>query len=228
MVRFVLISDTHNTTPDLPDGDVLIHAGDLTIRGSIEEFQEAEKWFKSLKNKFKRIYYTPGNHDWLAFSDERVVRYDILKTPNWLVDMEVYTLENIRIYGCPWVQSIAGANHWAYPLYGGSHNKEKWLEIPEGLDILVTHGPPYNILDKHWHTGSLLGDSYLRCRLKEMLSPPKLHIFGHIHAFGGLSQEEDGTLFINASVCDEDYTPTNKITVLDYSPGSSPVISYEV
>ncbi len=42
--RIVCISDTHNTTVKLPKGDVLIHAGDLTNKGSYSEVGTANPW----------------------------------------------------------------------------------------------------------------------------------------------------------------------------------------
>lgn len=44
--RFVCISDTHNNTPKLPPGDVLIHAGDLTNQGSYDELERSVAWLE--------------------------------------------------------------------------------------------------------------------------------------------------------------------------------------
>lgn len=215
MPRFVIVSDVHCAEVQTPSGDVLIAAGDMTLRGSVTEFEWLEEWFQ--KQPQARKFYVPGNHDWLAFTDTNAIKL-VLKTPKWLLDEEVHTLGNVRIYGSPWVQTIGGAKHWAYPLYGGSHSREKWDEIPGGLDILVTHGPPYGIADLHWCTYAHLGDNYLRWKLQDMKEAPKVHIFGHIHS-GDKVTREDGILYLNAAVCDEDYKPTNGILVLDYEVG---------
>lgn len=42
--RFVCVSDTHNTIPSLPKGDVLIHCGDLTNQGTYSELHKAIEW----------------------------------------------------------------------------------------------------------------------------------------------------------------------------------------
>lgn len=47
--RFVCVSDTHGYTPTsagfkLPAGDVLIHAGDLTNKGSMSELRRTMEW----------------------------------------------------------------------------------------------------------------------------------------------------------------------------------------
>lgn len=218
MTRFVLVSDVHCREVQTPPGDILITAGDMTMKGTLEEFQWLEEWFR--KQPQKRKFFVPGNHDWGAFSDQRVMRADVLKTPKWLVDEEVYTLDNIRIYGSPWTQTIYGAKHWAFPLLGGSHSQEKWAEIPESLDILITHGPPYGISDEHWATGSKLGDNYLLWRLLDLAGKaPKFHVFGHIHSGQKFTQLND-TVFLNVAICDEDYKDENPITILDYQAGS--------
>lgn len=209
MPRIVLISDTHLRTPKLPDGDILIHCGDLTNYGNLEEFQRSEKWFKKLKGQFKTIFYVPGNHDTLAYTDRKVIREHILVSPKWLVDEEVY-VHGLRIYGSPWTPN-PGCSWWAYPL----ENDNKWDEIPEGLDILVTHGPPYDILDSHPITLAKFGSIPLNSRLQSMKQPPKYHVFGHCHAWGGLTREKYGIKFINAAICNEGYKPTNEIMVID-------------
>jgi len=45
--RIICISDTHNQTPKLPPGDVLIHAGDLTNQGSYSELRKTISWIES-------------------------------------------------------------------------------------------------------------------------------------------------------------------------------------
>ncbi|KAF3345123.1 Ankyrin-1 [Verticillium dahliae VDG2] len=59
--RFVLISDTHNHTPALPRGDVLVHAGDLTNQGSYSELSRVVQWLE--KADFESKIVVAGNHD---------------------------------------------------------------------------------------------------------------------------------------------------------------------
>ena len=50
-IRLVCIADTHNThhaQPHLPQGDILIHAGDLTQSGTDRELDDALAWLNSL------------------------------------------------------------------------------------------------------------------------------------------------------------------------------------
>jgi len=100
----------------------------------------------------------------------------------------------------------------------GAELAEKWKLIPDDVDILITHGPPNGILDlvpRHgWDEKT--GCEELRKRVEEIaeFGRLKLHVFGHIHCGYGV-HEEHGVKFVNASICDEDYRPSNKPIVID-------------
>ncbi|KAI5924409.1 hypothetical protein F4810DRAFT_142303 [Camillea tinctor] len=59
--RFVCISDTHNRTVALPQGDVLIHSGDLTNMGSFTELSKQVSWLERADFECKIV--VAGNHD---------------------------------------------------------------------------------------------------------------------------------------------------------------------
>ena len=62
-VSVVCISDTHNSQPTLPAGDILIHAGDLTQSGSLHELQATINWLLAQPHPIKIV--VAGNHDLL-------------------------------------------------------------------------------------------------------------------------------------------------------------------
>ena len=68
-VRVVCISDTHNQTPKIGDGDILIHAGDLTQLGTVDEIQAQLDWLKILPHEHKIVI--AGNHDAAFQSDDK-------------------------------------------------------------------------------------------------------------------------------------------------------------
>lgn len=200
-MKFVCISDTHlrhNLT--VPDGDVLIHSGDATNIGTIQEVAKFNNWLGTLPHTYK--FFIPGNHDWLFETNEALAR-STLSNAITLID-EGHTLPNgVHIYGAPWQPEFC---NWAFNLPRGSELKAKWDLIDRCTDILVTHGPPVKIKDRtprNTHVGcNDLFDAVLRVA-------PKYHIFGHIH--GGYGKEFfNGTTFINASICDERYVATNE------------------
>jgi hypothetical protein len=116
----------------------------------------------------------------------------------YLQDDEV-TIQGLRIYGSPWQPEF---HDWAFNVKRGPDIKRYWDQIPEGLDLLVTHGPPMGILDRSSANGSSVGCADLRVAVER--TQPRAHVFGHIH--GGRGQTKIGqTKFFNASMVNEAY-----------------------
>jgi len=196
-MKIVAISDTHNFTPDLPEGDVLIHAGDATMMGTENEVRQFGDWIEKIKSKFRFIIFTPGNHDFY---------FENKKLENVFINRRVI-VDGVKFWLSPY-SPIFG--HWAF-MKSDEELSEMWKEIPEDTDILVTHVPPKNILDLtigNIHVGSL---SLLE-RVFEI--KPKIHIFGHIHEGYGTHYNK-GIKFINASVINEYYKNVNEPIVIN-------------
>ena len=66
MPRVVAISDTHalhgSMYYPIPDGDILVHAGDFTNVGEIYDVRRFANFLHNLPHKRKIII--AGNHDW--------------------------------------------------------------------------------------------------------------------------------------------------------------------
>jgi len=201
MTQIVFISDTHNVASDLPipDGDILIHCGDLTSRGTIPEIAKFSSWFAALPHKHK--IFIAGNHDF-GFEKEAELAYRVASCGVYLRD-SVTVAEGIRIYGSPWQPWF---HDWAFNLHRGSPIKEKWDLIPSDTEILVTHGPPKGILDRTAR-GEEVGCEELALAVERIA--PKIHAFGHIHEAYGTQVRTWAsgreTLFINACMCDLRY-----------------------
>jgi Icc-related predicted phosphoesterase len=107
-----------------------------------------------------------------------------------------------NIFGSPYTPIF---HNWAFML-SPEGLKAKWKEIPDNTDILITHGPPKDVLDK-CITGINAGCEFLR---EEVLNrvKPKYHIFGHIHETYGIEKIDD-TTFINASNVNLAYKTAN-------------------
>lgn len=185
-IRIVCISDTHNThhdQPTIPSGDVLIHAGDLTQSGSVEELDNALAWLNQQTHPNK--IFIAGNHDVaLASADARE------RIPAGLSYLENSSTEilvrgrKLHIYGSP---NTPKHGSWPFqyprvhPLLDAA-NDNIWSSIPPQTDILITHGPPFAHLDLDEHYGCY---SLLQ-RIWHVR--PRLHIFGHIHAGRGVQK----------------------------------------
>jgi predicted phosphohydrolase len=130
-MRLVLISDTHQRHDQLtvPDGDVLVHAGDFSTRGGVEEVARFNAWLGTLKHKHKVVI--AGNHDFL-FEREPTLARSMLTNVTYLEDSGV-TIEGLRFWGSPWQPRFFD---WAFNLERGAPLTEKWNLIPTGVDVL--------------------------------------------------------------------------------------------
>lgn len=206
MTKIVAISDTHMRHRDLevPEGDILIHAGDFTRKGKLEDVIDFNDWLGKLPHPNKIVI--AGNHDF-CFQSQHDESKKNLSNAIYLQDQSIELL-GLKIYGSPWQPWFFD---WAFNLKRGQEIKAKWDLIPKGTDILITHGPPMGILDKT-SKGKSVGCEELNRRILEI--KPKLHIFGHIHeAYGETLQ--NNISYINASNCDLSYKPSNQPIVFE-------------
>ncbi len=189
-MRIVCISDTHSyhQRTEVPDGDILLHAGDITRFGKLADVESFDRWLGTLPHKHKIVIC--GNHDF-CFQEEPAKARSSLTSAIYLEDESV-EIEGLKIYGSPWQPWYGG---WAFNVERGPALAEKWARIPDDTQILITHGPPEGILDRTFR-GEVVGDRELFDRVKVV--KPRLHVFGHIHEAAG-RMEIDGTTFINAS-----------------------------
>jgi len=206
-----MLSDTHAHPLAkwlIPDGDVLIHSGDF-CRGRtvpLEAVRHFNDDMSALPHKHK--LFVAGNHDLPLALDAEAARA-MLTAVTYLEDSGV-TIDGVKFYGSPWQPEH---RFWAFNLARRCPElKAKWAAVPDDTDVLITHSPPFGILDVSRSAYEEVGCELLRRRLETF--SPKLHVFGHVHE--GRGQEEDnGTLFINASSVDLDYEPVHKPVVVD-------------
>jgi predicted phosphohydrolase len=204
-VRIVCISDVHSKHDGLvvPDGDVLIVAGDLTKRGTRDQIAAFDRWVGTLPHPHKIVI--AGNHDF-AFEQDPEARTWITRA-TYLQDERV-VIGGLRIWGSPWQPRFFD---WAFNLDRGEPLRKVWARIPADTDVLVTHGPPRGILDR-CADGRQVGCDDLLDAVRRV--KPRLHVFGHIHEDWG-QKVIDGTRFVNASTCTLSYVPSNPPIVVD-------------
>lgn len=223
-MRLVCVADTHLFHDErfvVPDGDVLVHAGDLCRRGDLDELTEAARWLATLPHRHKVI--VAGNHDW-AFQRSAATARELLRSmvPGAVyLEDEAAELDGLRFWGSPWQPAFHG---WAFNLARGAALAAVWAKIPEGVDVLVTHGPPDGIGDRSgWDGEERAGCADLRARVAELA--PRLHLFGHIHQDGGFWRE-GATAFANVTTWECTRPPTvidvdgAAITPVDVPPRS--------
>ena len=218
-MRLIVISDTHGFHKQLtiPDGDVLIHAGDFSMRANMPVVTEFASWFKTLPHKHKII--TAGNHD-MACEANRVLTAETFGSGvHYLVHQSVQ-IEGLNFFASPYSVAIHDPSPWCFDYQRDSTRARKlWDAIPTGTDVLITHGPPKGILDlvsdPYVGEDPNVGDVHLLRRVMEV--KPNAHFFGHIHEGYGLYIHpiSPRTMFYNVSVCNVNYRPVNPITVFD-------------
>lgn len=232
-MRLVLGSDRHLQPAYVPEGDVYVEAGDMTFRGNVEETNKAIKYYVELKKRFKEVVLIAGNHDWLFEKNPTLARLLMKEAGLTYLEDSGIEIDGVSFYGSPWQPEF---NSWAFNLsrFDGSL-AETWDKIPEGIDVLITHGPPQNILDETagYHEVTYARERYtppehvgcydLAQRVK--IVKPKVHVFGHIHhSYGSLVK--DGTIFLNASVCNEKYKPVNPPFIVDIIDGKATLVDW--
>ena len=212
MVNLVCISDTHTYEKfPIPEGDILLHSGDISFRGTFVEMNRAMKWLGSLPHKHK--VFVCGNHDWLGETDPLLM--EELAKENGVIYLNDSGVElmGLKIWGSPVQPEFC---NWAFNRKRGEEIARHWAKIPDDTQVLVTHGPPKDILD--WvdrgdGSREYVGCEELRKRV-DQLSNLRLHSFGHIHCAAGEYVDPNGKLFVNAAICTEEYHPIQKSHVV--------------
>lgn len=216
MTRICCISDLHGHLPPVPDCDLLLLGGDLCRHHDDYPWyaKKLKPWVDELAERCK-VVAVAGNHD---FVFERLP--EAVPAMNWsyLQDSGV-EWNGLKIWGSPWQPRFYD---WAFNLDEPELVK-KWALIPDDTDILLLHGPPHGYGDKShykwktdddtaWPGYEHTGSPGLTKRILEV--KPKLAVAGHIHR--GYGRYEIGsTVFVNASLVNEQYTPVNEPIVVE-------------
>jgi len=241
-MKVLVLSDTHSQMRNIwgswsdedkrssLDCDLIVHAGDLTLRGSKDEVESELKSLNDIFDQEKVII--SGNHDFFLDTDWKSYtsigkkrhgnnRFGTLEEISELMDKlninylndSFIEIKGLKIWGSPVTPWF---NDWAFNRERGKDIIAHWNKIPEELDILITHGPPKGILDLVKYP--MIGESpNVGCGdlLYSVFSKmPKYHIFGHIHEGRGI-MESNGITFINASCIDESHNPINKPIIIN-------------
>lgn len=171
-------SDTHGQHRDVivpEEADIVICAGDAVeddLNG--DEYDDFIDWFSSLYAKWK--IFIPGNHE-LSFEIDKSEEIEKAMDNKGISVMQnsIRDCDGVTICSIGGNVSIADA------------------DIPTGIDILVTHYPPYGILDEGLGSPEILNFV--------MKSKPTYHLFGHIHSTAGQELQFGETLCRNIGIC---------------------------
>ncbi|KAI0296858.1 Metallo-dependent phosphatase-like protein [Russula brevipes] len=217
-IHILCISDTHGmhrrlTTKAitgmerLPDADILIHAGDFTNYGAVEEARDFDAWLGEQTHIQHRIV-VQGNHEyntkWMreintrrqapisatenAPGGSRSQEPTIISNAVLLLDESIEVM-GLKIHGTCFYWNVRDGNP-GYSL------------IPADTDIVIAHNPPRGYGDKD----SIKGCASLLASVSR-LPNVKLVISGHHHAAHGVRRGKSRalarTVFVNAASCHE-------------------------
>lgn len=196
-MRILHISDTHGLhrqLTDLPDADVLVHSGDVTRGGRMEEVTDFVEWLDTLPYSHK--VFIAGNNDATLHRGTKIG----LPAGCHLLRYSGVEICGLKFWGMP--LDMTDVMHCLYDIRIG--------EMPSDTDVLITHEPPYCILDlAHGrHIGSMAlyrGVDAIR---------PRLHLFGHAHGQNG-TEEVGGVIFSNAALAGNRNALTGRPHVID-------------
>jgi predicted phosphohydrolase len=188
-MKITAISDTHGLDLVMPVAEVMIHAGDMTMYGTWTETAGAGRMLGS--EPYAAVLLVPGNHDnaFEYFSSPKAENYFFLPNTHVLVD-EAWEHKGFVFYGSPWTPLLKNMNRNCMSYMRQEEElRHRFQQMPDEIDVLITHGPPKGILDNGYGSEAL----------REAIEKRKIrtHIFGHIHECGGMSLiqvQRDGTL----------------------------------
>lgn len=221
MVKIIAVSDLHGELPNIDECDLLLIGGDICPDGSLK-FQA--EWLDEVYRKWlakipaKKIVGIAGNHDIIFERAEHLVPTGL--GWHYLKDNAI-ELFGFKIYGTPWQLPFWGAFN-----LNDEKLKLQYSSIPKDIDIFISHGPPYGILDEvpkifakgvennireyKQHVGSVS----LRDKIFEI--KPKLFVCGHVHCSFGV-RLIDGIIFANVCLLDDDMKVANEPVLFDLS-----------
>lgn len=217
-MKVAMISDVHGKWHDLkvPECDLLISAGDYSFVGEQSLVRGFHRWLS--EQPAKHVISVQGNHEvWVQSHWNLAKQIAEENCPRvHFIDEGPLEIMGKKI----WCSAITPWFHdWAWNRQRGGEIKKHWDKIPDDTEILVTHGPPYGILDQieghSEHLGCL--DLYARiCELRDL----QLHVFGHIHSASGedtgISDSTGKEIrFVNAATVDESYRPAYPVRFVD-------------
>lgn len=208
ILKCVHISDTHDTFQDIsmliPElTDIVFITGDVTYHGKPEELARLKEQLKKITNKADHVVMIVGNHEKGCEANPQLWIDSMKEIGVKLLMHEAVEVEGYKIFGSPWTPWFGG---WAYN-YRRHEGFDKWEAIPADTEILLTHGPPYGILDFVY--GEKVGCIDLFNKINSGLPDLKYHMFGHIHETHGEAQYK-GTQFLNSSIMNGSYRFVNK------------------
>lgn len=231
-MKLVIISDTHCKHrevkfPPLLEEDrfnkpILVHCGDFSYRGTQAEVLNFLDWIAEIEDQFSSVIILEGNHDAdFCYGQKNLYLAEMKGRTKKAISLWAETYEkrktisvgpkNLKFFGFPFVPFFTDVNEFF--LQRGTHDLLVNNILP--CDVLISHGPPFGIMDLGGRRLEKLGSLALEKKILEI--KPKLVAFGHIHE--GFKEEPmliNDILYVNAAQCNyPEYDLTGKPVVVE-------------
>ena len=220
-MKVCVTSDLHGYLPEIEPCELLLICGDIVSLKHQRYSKSCKQWYTKVFQPWidslpcDKVLFIPGNHEVGVEGHEdeyRKLFSPTNKATILLHDYYEYLSNNgvvYKIFGTPYCKIFG---NWAF-MRTNSDLKKKFSEIPEGLDILLTHDVAYGYADQSlqdigYGTDTHFGTVELRDAILE--KKPKFHLSGHIHTANHNLIMIGDTKHYNVSYVDETYTPTFK------------------
>lgn len=240
-LKIVALSDTHTKHGllTIPECDVLVHAGDFSFGGEFFEVRDFYYWLLNQPAKHKVLI--AGNHEETFDSTHKSYNTSCRNIIVKSNDDNIHYLENssieidgIKFYGTPWTpwfhdwgfNGLEGADA-PFRFGGGTLLEDVYGDIPNDIQVLICHGPPYGIHDLTLGSDNNRKGSIVMRKLLESnkFSRLKLYLCGHIHEARG-HEECNGVHYCNVSSLGRDYKTVQQPVVINLDENGS-VISIQ-
>lgn len=208
MIKIIGISDLHGQLPKIEEKfDLLLIGGDVAPNCGYGRYVECifqREWFSNefvswvmdlpFNDEHSKVVFIAGNHDFYLESESEAYKTgyssiwtDVITPCSnrlvYLYDSE-YIFEKdgekLRIYGTPWCKEFG---KWAF-MINDEKLKTAFENIPEGIDILLTHDapglPPYGLITEGRWKGEDAGNKPLAEAIRG--KKPVYAFHGHIHS----------------------------------------------
>lgn len=222
-MKIVAMSDLHGTLLPVNDYfepcELVCICGDISPLNIQANHRKMRKW---LREKFKpwcealpcdKVIFIAGNHDDICKNTDFM--YSVFPKDEKVTYLfhEQYTYisksgKEYSIFGTPYCKLFG---NWAFMETNDALDK-LYQDIPENLDILITHDAPFGVSDiilqedYLWYDGKThIGNKPLSTII--LKTTPKIVLHGHLHSTSREFEEWGYSKVINCSIKDEYYNP---------------------
>ena len=227
IMKIVAISDLHGNLPTIEEVAIIYCiAGDIMPLNIQSNDRKCRKW---LKEEFipwannlpcSHVVLIAGNHDFVFQRMEKEAIDAIFEDSKVIyLENSGVQLEGLNIFGTPWCHQFG---HWAF-MTDDDSLVELFNDIPENVDILLTHDAPYGTSDilfqnTAWNIGEHIGCVPLRDAIIE--KKPKIVLHGHLHSTNHKKEVLVESDVYNVSLLDENYDLIYDPLILDVNEHS--------